>query len=88
MICTSFVESSGNMTGESSDWKLEENVKKNTYKNVEIFTSCKILRSFCKYDLIEITSWMSRILLLLFQASLLLFGDPQRVHMADFFTIF
>ena len=28
MICTSFVESSGNMTGESSDWKLEENVKK------------------------------------------------------------
>ena len=37
-----------------------------------LHTSCKILRSFCKYDLIEITSWISCMLL----ASLLVFPPP------------
>lgn len=37
-------------------------------------TSCRILLSFCKYDLIEITSWMSRRLLLL------VFPIPQWLH--------
>ena len=50
------------------------------YKKSEknILTSCKILRNFCKYDLIEITSWISTKLL----ASLLLLL-PQLLHMVD-----
>ena len=49
-----------------------------TKSEKKILTSCKILRNFCKYDLIEITSWISTKLL----ASLLLLL-PQLLHMVD-----
>ena len=53
-------------------------VKKCLNQKKNILTSCKILRNFCKYDLIEITSWISTKLL----ASLLLLL-PQLLHMVD-----